>query len=1047
MLSLCLWPVWSQPTKIDASNWGAVVSPVYGTNSGAFQTGPELFAAPNQFGDYFSGVLPNGKIVKPSGVSVQVGMNPLGVALTPDGKYLVTSNDNSRSPGASVLNANNLSGYSLSVVDTATMKIVSKIAGGKFFVGIQITGNGPYTVWASGGADHQIYLYSLSSAGEIAKGSPASITIKPILPSTAGYVSNYTPDAAFNTNDASGNKPPVPTNFSRTAAAELTFPTGSAVSPDGRYLYVACNGDNSVAVIETFGKKVVRQVPVGYFPYGVAVSADGQKVAVSNWGITEYKFAKPTYDPATGKLTKIEPAAEGNQPAGFFVPATDTKGANPKTSSVSILRAPDANGAALTAEGAIYQGKPLDDLYQVGDTHPSAVAIVRGRLYEYLYVTKSNSDSIGIIRLSDNQKLPDFDLSPIQVKLADGHEIHGAYPNAIAVAPNNQRVYVAEAGINSVAVLDTSDPEAPSLLGRIPTGWYPSALAMSADGNTLYVVNAKGVGEDVNPKTDTNALHRPSGVVSQKGIDSNYIFGTVQKVDLGAATVDNNSVLANSFKIRGYVMNTDVVPIGGKASDKIKHVFFILHENKTFDSMFGGMSDHFGSLVSNTFNDTTGVAYDNLQYTRIAVNLQGLARKFATAANYYSDSEESDAGHQFTTSGTSTDYTEKILTVKSGRGLLVTKNMEVENYPEGGYIFNNAARNGVSFKDYGDLTRIAGTDEGASTPTSMNDPGSGDMGIPQVTADGAITDPLKNAGDVDSPTTGMGQSYFLATPSLAVLGGKNASGEPRIDRSYPGWNFNISDQRRALRFIADFDRMVKAGTVPQFVYIYQPNDHTGSAQAANRTAVGTTAAQQVADGDVALGMVVNHIMQSPIYYNPDTGEGSAIFITWDDAQATVDHIHPHRTPLLAISPYARPGYVATRHYSTASVVKTEELLLGLPPNNLGDLLATDLRDMFQPMYNGITAEKIPVNRTAQVTPSPEGLKVWGLVKKLDTDGPDQDSKRLGALGRLSMAADDLHEQAAAKGQLKSRQYRSAQSKIYKEAVRVVKSPKPPDADD
>jgi YVTN family beta-propeller protein len=1046
VLGLCLWPAWGQTSKIDASNWGAVVSPVYGTNSGPFGAGPELFAAPNQFGDYFSGVLPNGKIVKPAGVSVQVGMNPLGVALTSDGKYLVTSNNNSRTPGASVLNSNNLSGYSLSVVDTATMKIVSKIAGGKFFVGLQITGTGPYTVWASGGADHQIYLYSLSTAGAIAKGSPASITIAPILPSTAGYVSNYTPDAIFNTNDAAGNKPAVPTNFSRTTGAQLTFPAGSALSPDGRFLYVACNGDNSVAVINTSTAKVVSRVPVGYFPYGVAVSADGQKVAVSNWGITEYKFYKPTYDPATGKLTKIE-APEGNQSAGFWVPATDTKGTHPKTSSVSILRAPDANGAALVAEGAIYQGKALDELYQVGDTHPSAVAVVRGRLYEYLYVAKSNSDAIGIIRLSDNQKLPDVDLSPLQITLADKQPIHGSYPNALAVAPNNKRVYVAEAGINSVAVLDTTDPESPSLVGRIPTGWYPAALTISSDGNTLYVVNSKGVGEDLNTAIDTNAKHRPSGIVSQKGIDSNYIFGTVQKVDLGALTLDNTTVLANNFKTRGYV-NTDVVPIGGKASTKIKHVFFILHENKTFDAMLGGMQDHFGSLASTTYNDATGAPYENLQYSRVALNTQMLARKFASAANYYSDSEESDAGHQFATSGTATDYTEKILTVKSGRGLLVTKNMEVENYPEGGYIFNNAARNGVSFKNYGDLTRIAGTDEGNSVPTIQNDPSSGNLGYPQLKEDGvSISAPLKNGGDVDSPTTGMGQSYFLNTPTLAVMGGKNPNGEVRVDRSYPGWNFNISDQRRALRFIADFDRMVKAGAVPQFVYIYQPNDHTGSAVAANAKAVGTTAAQQVADGDVALGMVVNHIMNSPIYYDKETGEGSAIFVTWDDAQATVDHIHPHRTPLLMISPYARPGYVATRHYSTASIVKTEELLLGLPPNNLGDLLATDLRDMFQPMYNGITAEKAPVNRTAKVDPSPEGLKVWGLVKKLDTDGPDQDSKRLGALGRLSMAADDLYAEAAAKGQLKSRHYRSAQSKIYKEAVRVVKSPKPADADD
>jgi hypothetical protein len=432
----------------------------------------------------------------------------------------------------------------------------------------------------------------------------------------------------------------------------------------------------------------------------------------------------------------------------------------------------------------------------------------------------------------------------------------------------------------------------------------------------------------------------------------------------------------------------------------------------------------------------------------VALNAQTLATQFAAAANYYSDAEESDAGHQFTASGTSTDYTEKSLSVKGGRGLLVNKNMEPENYPEGGYIFNNAARNGVSFKDYGDFARIIGTDAGSSAQTFLNDPASGKAGAPVLTDGKRIPgEPLRNAGDVESPTRGLGQSYFLALPLLAVLGSNNPNGEPRLDRNYPGWNFNISDQRRAAEFIADFDRMERNGTLPQFFYIFQPNDHTGAVQAANSKEVGITAPQQVADGDVALGMVVRHIMNSKVYYDPATREGSAIFITWDDAQASVDHIHPHRTPLIVVSPYARPGYVATKHYSTASIVKTEELLLGLPPNNLGDLFATDLRDMFQPTYNGITAAKLSLNPSAEFSTTPEGLRVWKLVDRLDTSGPDRDSARLGALARLSMAADQLQTEAAAASRLKTRAYRAAQDRIYKEALRVVKGPKPMDTDD
>ena len=459
-------------------------------------------------------------------------------------------------------------------------------------------------------------------------------------------------------------------------------------------------------------------------------------------------------------------------------------------------------------------------------------------------------------------------------------------------------------------------------------------------------------------------------------MDSNYIFGSAQKVDLKTIDLCNDEVLDNNFAKHEH-QDTSVVPLGDGPSKKIKHVIFILHENKTVDSVLGNLA-HLGPFASLSYNNKDGSAYTNNQFTGVTVNLQNLASTFALAVNNYSDSEESDAGHQFCASGTATDYTEKTLLVKSGRGLLVNKNFEPEDYPAGGYIFNNCARNGVSFKDYGAMVRIDGTDTG--TNPVLDDPNSGLLGYPVVNPDGTVSDPLGNLGDVTSPTSGLGQSYFLSLPVLAILGTNNANGEPRLDKNYPGYNFNISDQRRALEFISDFDRMVKSDTLPQFLYIYQPNDHTGSVQAANASQVVTNPpmlpAQQVADNDVALGMVVNHIMQSPIYYNHKTGEGCAIFITEDDAQSSLDHIHPHRTPLTVVSPYAKPGHLAKRHYCTASIVKTEELLLGLPPMNLGDLFATDLRDLFQPNYNQITANMVTVNRKIDLsglTGRPESL--------------------------------------------------------------------------
>jgi len=1039
--------------QITNLNWGTVTAPVYNSSetvAGGVYSSAELFAGPNKFGSYYAGVLPNGRKVAPAGTSIQIGMNPLGVAVTPDGKFLITTNDDERESGfASSQNPGvNLGGYSISVIDTSSMTVVSQTnVAGKFFVGLQVTGTGPYTVWASGGGDNDVKIFSVSTTGQITVGTPSHIVIPPFNHTgTDGFVSHYAPGAAMNTADSNGNLPPAPSGFSRTSGGAITFPAGSFLSFDGRFLYVACNGDNSIAVVSTRTFSVVNQVRVGYFPYSVSLSSDAQRVVVSNWGITDYAFKNPTFD-QSGLLTALATTGQ-NSPDGFYVPVTNTTGANPKTSSVSILYT--NSGSDLTLGNSKYLGHKLDAVKSVGDTHPSATVIVRGNP-DVLFVAKSNSDALAMISLATKggSKLPDFNLTPISVA-GVAPAVHGAYPNALTVSPDNTRLYVAEAGINSVAVLDVTNPTAPALLGRIPTGWYPTAVTVSPDGHYLYIANAKGVGEDINPNINTSTgTPPPSGLQSDPSTDSNYIFGSLQQVDLTSLTLDNTTVLGNNYAINSGTIDKTVVPIGGTAgSPRIKHVIFILHENKTFDSMLGNLSTQFGNFAGTSFSNTDGSAYTNGQFTGVSLNLQALSGKFATAVNYYSDSEESDAGHQFAASGTVSDYTEKTLLVKSGRGLLVNKNFEPEDYPEAGYIFNNAARHNVSFKDYGALVRIVGTDTGTSKPTTLNDPNSGNAGLPQLQADNFTrTNPLVNLGDTTTAVSGLGQSYFMSMPILSILGTNNANGEPRLDVNYPGYNFNISDQRRAQEFMNDFDRMILNGTLPKFIYLYQPNDHTGSIQAPNANLFTNTPLEEVADADVALGMVIQHIMTSPIYYEYTSNIGTAIFVTFDDAQSSLDHIHPHRTPLLVISPFAKPGYIATRHYSTASIVKTEELLLGLPAGNLGDLLATDLRDMFQSKYNGITSGKVQFAPMVKYLPTVEGKRIWTLASALNTMAPDRDSHRLGALIRLSAQADELHNSAEKENRLNSPEYKKEQEKLYEAATKVVRTAAPRDDDD
>jgi DNA-binding beta-propeller fold protein YncE len=313
---------------------------------------------------------------------------------------------------------------------------------------------------------------------------------------------------------------------------------------------VACNADNSIAVIDVYLKAVVQQVPAGYLPYGIAVSYDGRGIYATNWGLTPYQFANPVIDATTSNLLSLSPAP-ANQPASFTVPGPSI--------AVSLFQSPSGNGYYLRPAGAI-ANSAVDDLYQVGGPHPSAAVTVRypATGIEMLFYTKSNSDSLGVVRLDRSKVLEDFDLSLISLTLADGHKVHGAYPSALVAAPDGSKLYVAESGINSVAVLDISRPLAPVLLGRIPTGWYPTSLAITPDGQFLFVTNAKGAGEDLNLPAARGGSTRP-GVASDAATDSNSIFGTVQVVSVGGVTFDNTTVLANNYSMNPPV-DTSVIP-------------------------------------------------------------------------------------------------------------------------------------------------------------------------------------------------------------------------------------------------------------------------------------------------------------------------------------------------------------------------------------------------------------------------------------------------------------------------------------------------------
>ena len=884
--------------------------------------GSRVAGAPHA-GRPYDVILPDGRIVAPVGRSVVVGMNALGVAMSPDGKYAIVSNDDERESSAlSRIVPHVRGGYTLTVVKTATMGVadVYRAPHEPFFLGVTALKDPAHPsrtlVLAAGGPSNTLYFFDLDRFGKLHQELALEMPV--------------------------GDDP----QFANDGHA---FPGSIALAPNHRVAYVVNDLANSVTAVNLRTRKVMHTAPVGYFPWGAA--AAGRRLYVTDPGLMAYQnLPHPVRYP---QFTNV-PFAPGYASALTTVPLS-------------------AGGDVLTAgTTSTRMDQAPNGVENVGGAHPSAIEISKdGR---YAFVCMTNVDRIAVVDLKGTPHA----IGGLQLRLFDKSPF-GTQPDAIVRSPDGKRLYVALAGMNAVAVIDSSNPRKLHRLGLIPTGWYPAALAISPTGRFVYVANAKGIGQEPGFEGDGH------------GQDGNVLWATLQRIDMHKLPLEKTTISALHYlrDPQRPQENAIVPPLrSGARSSVIKHVVFILEENKTYDSMLGDLTDAQGHAYG--LGDPSLVEFG----ANITPNLHALAREYGLATNFYADAEESDAGHQFAAGGIATAYTEKTLLVKDGRRPMVNKNEDPEDYPRSGYVFNALERAGMSYRDYGDLVRLSGYDEGRSIDPRTDDPG------------------YQGQADENSPTSGLGGLYSLDVPALAALGG-------HIDLNYPGWNLRIRDVRRAKEFIRDYTGLEQRNAVPDFTYIWLPDDHGGFGPGI------PPLPEEVADGDRALGMIVDFLSHQP------TWSSTAIFITPDDAQSSRDHVNEHRTYAVVVSPYAKRAYLNDQHLSTVSILKTEEELLGLEPLSLGDLLATDMANFFQPTADLTPFQAIPVPIQAA---SAQGERIAALLAKTDQSGPDADVERSARIIDLARRADAL---AARRETLSPAAYTAQQNALYQAALRAL----------
>jgi YVTN family beta-propeller protein len=620
------------------------------------------------------------------------------------------------------------------------------------------------------------------------------------------------------------------------------------VGPDGRYLYVANVFRDSITVLNAQTGIVVREFSTGRRPYRLILGPGGKTLLVSHWA----EASIGVYDIADGRL--LERVAVGLHPTDMLLQPWPRE--------------------------ATEDGRPA--------------------LAARLFVTASGTNSVFVLGVTDAPRFYPLERIPVG---PTPHAPAGSMPTALALRRDGAWLYTVCSGNNAIVVADVSE-ERSELLGAIPTGWFPTDAVAAKDGRLLYL-NGKGDGSKPAPRGPDP---------TRRGEEQQYV-ASLQTGSLGvlpALTGEMVSQLTDRV-IAGTLYDDRVMtaaavpdgsPIPGRLGDAspIRHVIYVVKENRTFDQVLGDFEGAAGESNLVVFGADS------------APNHRKLAREFTLLDNFYTAGDVSADGQNWTFAALANDFVEKLWPSYYGRrrGVYDFEGGEAAAIPPAGFLWTNARAAGLSVRSYGVWAVQAG---GSLT---VKDPG--------LTAD--------------------------------------------TDSDYAAFDLDTPEQTRVDEFLRELGEFEAKGELPRLMLVRLPNDHT-----AGRAPDKATARAMMAEHDYALGRLVEGVSKSKFWSQ------TAIFIVEDDAQDGADHVDSHRAPAFVVSPYSRRGLVDSSFYSTLSVLRTIELILGLRPMTQFDAAAPPLAAAFRSDPNATPYEAVrPKQSLDEKNPAGEG----GLPRRVET---------------------------------------------------------------
>lgn len=643
------------------------------------------------------------------------------------------------------------------------------------------------------------------------------------------FATGYLTDTNQELDDPSG----LPT-VGRTA--HPNFCAGLALNSNGTRLYVAnnetslfTNDRGSVSILDAQSNKILGKAITPGFPYALAAITQGMDKD------------KKVY--VTSERDGVVTALEVSDPA------------SPKT---------------------------LRDI-KTGD-HPMALLLDKAQ--QRLFVANASSDTVSVINTAR-----DTVSRTIQLRSRRTRELPGLTPTALALSPDETHLYVTLGDLNAVAIIDLQD-EANVPQGLIPVGWYPTAIAVSADGKRLFVANAKGV----QPRNPNGANVGPDGKWGQ--YIENILEGTVSVIPVPTAT--EMPKLTARVEENNRERNTAPLPKTG-----IKHVIYIIKENRTYDQVLGDLPQGNGDRSLTLFGRD------------VTPNLHALAERFVLLDNFYCCAEVSADGWNWSTSGMASEYAIRNVPFNySGRGRDYDYEGTVNGVPvdllgqpdvaraPGGYLWDTVAKKGLSYRNYGFFNAF----DDLKTPDGKL-LAKENAATERVLVGHTDTDYLRF--DMDYSDSDAYIKYNCAYPTQKTKYGSHDA------------------PSRIAEWKHEFDAYVKDGNLPAFLMVRLPRNHTSG----TKPGVSSPRAM-VADNDYAVGQLVEAVSHSKYWSE------TAIFVLEDDAQNGYDHVDAHRSPAFVISPHIKRSTVDHRFYNTDSFLRTMEQLLGLKPMNRYDARAS-----------------------------------------------------------------------------------------------------------